>query len=138
VYPLLSGRDFIPMVLNQNQKQYVEDLKVEWQKLWRERTDDKVKAESIAVNDYDALFIDRGTVIHATRDFKPLNFREILEKHDVEGAERYISPNPHIGGWTKFVKDNITNQPSQTKKSVTPEGGAKQKPKPKKNGWLNV
>ena len=61
-----------------NQKEFVDELKIEWKKLWSERLDDKVRAEGIAVNDYSSLFIDKGTIIHATRDFKVLNFKEIL------------------------------------------------------------
>jgi len=63
------------------QKEFVEELKVEWKRLWSERLDDKMRAEGIAVNNYGSLFIDKGTVIHATRDFKALNFKEILERH---------------------------------------------------------
>ena len=64
------------------------------------------------------LFIDKGTVIHATRDFKSLNFKEILEEHEIQNAERYIPPDPHVGGWNKFVKDNITNHPDKRKRVV--------------------
>ena len=62
-------------------KEVVEELKVQWKRLWLERVDDKVRAEGIAVQDYSSLFVDKGTVIHATRDFKALNFKEILEQH---------------------------------------------------------
>ncbi|MGD0994167.1 MAG: hypothetical protein ABR909_01420 [Candidatus Bathyarchaeia archaeon] len=50
-----------------NQKELVAELRIEWEKLWRERRDDKVRAEGIAVNNYNQLFIDQGTIIHATR-----------------------------------------------------------------------
>ena len=123
------------------QKEFVEELKVEWKRLWNERVDDKVRAEGVAVNDYSSLFIDQGTVIHATRDFKALNFEDILEQHEVSNAERYIPPNPHVGGWGKFVKDNITtNQQSKKKKSAEFFVEAKaEKQHLKKNGrgWLH-
>jgi hypothetical protein len=89
----------------------VEELKVEWKKLWRERRDDKVRAEGIAVTDYSQLFVDKGTIIHATRAYKALNFKEILEQHQVEDAERYVPPDRFVGGWNKFVKSNIANKP---------------------------
>ena len=57
----------------------VDDVRAEWRLLWRNRIDDKVRAEGIANRDYSLLFVDRGTVIVATKDFKPLNFKEILE-----------------------------------------------------------
>ena len=124
-----------------SQKEFVEELKVEWKRLWNERIDDKVRAEGVAVNDYSSLFIDQGTVIHATRDFKALNFKEILEQHEVANVERYIPPNPHVGGWGKFVKDNITaNQQSKKKKSAEFFVEAKaEKQHLKKNGrgWLH-
>ncbi len=124
-----------------NQKELVTELKIQWKKLWRERLDDKVRAEGIAVNDYGDLFIDKGTVIHATRDFKALNFKEILEEHEVINAERYIPPDPHVGGWTKFVKTNITNNAVKKQKSsaVPFVEAKKEKQHLKQNGrgWLH-
>lgn len=122
------------------QKEFVEELRVEWKKLWSERLDDKVRAEGIAVNNYDNLFIDKGTIIHATRDFKVLNFKEILEEHEVMNAERYIPPDPHVGGWAKFVKMNITSQKLQRKEMAAEvtEGKERQQLKKSGRGWLHV
>ncbi|MBE3116362.1 hypothetical protein IMZ68_04080 [Candidatus Bathyarchaeota archaeon] len=124
-----------------DQKELVNSLKVEWKRLWVERMDDKVRAEGIAINDYSALFVDKGTVIHATRDFKALNFREILEKHQVDNAERYIPPSPSVGGWGKFVKNNITtNEQSRNKRAQAyriEEKKVKQQPKKCGRGWLH-
>ncbi|MGD0994158.1 MAG: hypothetical protein ABR909_01375 [Candidatus Bathyarchaeia archaeon] len=124
-----------------NQKEFVEELKIEWKKLWRERIDDKVRAEGIAVNDYNQLFIDKGTIIHATRDFKALNFKEILEEHEILNAERYIPPDPHVGGWSKFVKINITSQKLKRERlDQLPSEEKKEKQQLKKNGrgWLHI
>ena len=124
-----------------NQKEFVEELKIEWKRLWRERFDDKIRAEGIALNDYDQLFIDKGTIIHATRDFKALNFKEILEEHEVLNAERYIPPDPHVGGWTKFVKTNITSQKLQRKRLAQlpfEEKTEKQQLKKNGRGWLHI
>ena len=123
-----------------NQKEFVDDLKVEWKRLWTERLDDRVRAEGIAVNDYSSLFIDKGTVIHATRDFKVLNFKDILEQHEVTNAERYIPPNPTVGGWNKFVKDNIKTQPSKRKTSdelLVKDQKNKSQQKKNGRGWLH-
>jgi hypothetical protein len=122
------------------QKEFVDELKVEWKRLWTERLDDKVRAEGIAVDDYSSLFIDKGTIIHATRDFKVLNFKDILEQHEVENAERYIPPNPSVGGWNKFVKDNIKKQPSKRKityELIVKEKKDKQQQKKNGRGWLH-
>ncbi len=127
--------------MESNQKELVNNLKVEWKRLWLERLDDKVRAEGVAVKDYSALFVDRGLIVHATRDCKPLNFKEILEKHQVENTERYISPSPTMGGWGKFVKTSIIPQKSKrTVKcaaSYCEQGKVKQQPKKSGRGWLH-
>ena len=74
------------------QKELVES-KVEWKLMWSKRFDDKVRAEGVSANDYTSLDLERGTIIHATRDFKALNFKEILEQHMVEDPDRYVQPN---------------------------------------------
>jgi hypothetical protein len=115
-------------------------LKFEWKRLWQERVDDKVRAEGIAIDDYSSLFIDKGTIIHATRDFKALNFKDILEQYEIINPDRYIPPNPQVGGWSKFVKDNITKK-SKTEKFIefysTPKNREKQQKKSRR-GWLHL
>lgn len=127
--------------MESNQKELVNNLKGEWKKLWLERLDDKVRAEGIAVNDYSQLFVDKGTIIHATRDYKALNFKEILEKHKVENPDRYIPPNPNVGGWGKFVKTSIIPQkPKKATKRATiynEQAKIKQQPKKSGRGWLH-
>lgn len=128
----------------QQQKQVVDELKTQWKKLWQERIDDKLKAEGIATNNYTRLFIERGTIIHATRDFKALNFKEILEQHQIINAERYIPPSPYIGGWTKFIKTHINkpSQPSKTSERILQYRDnvktGKRQPKKGGRGWLHT
>jgi hypothetical protein len=123
------------------QKEVVEELKVQWRKLWQERVDDKVRAEGIAIDDYSKLFVEKGTIIHATRDFKALNFREILEQNQIADAERFIPPSPQVGGWIKFIKASII---SQRKRKITRASlyceAEKEKQQAKKGGrgWLHV
>ncbi len=123
-----------------NQKELVEELKVEWKKLWRERLDDKVRAEGVAITDYSSLFVDKGTIIHATRDFKALNFKEILEQHEIVDIERYVPPDRFVGGWTKFVKSNITKPKPAMKRAgnFVEDKKVKQQPKKGGRGWLHV
>jgi len=90
-------------------KEIVEELKEQWRRLWRERIDDKVKAEGIANTDFSKLFVEKGTVIFATRDFKMLNFKEILELHKLD-VGRIIPPSPSVGGWGKFIRTMIATQ----------------------------
>jgi len=123
------------------QKELVEELKVYWKKLWQERVDDKLRAEGVATAEYVKLFVEKGTVIHATRDYKALNFKEILEQHQIANADRFISPSPQVGGWTKFVKVNITSQRKRknTRASLCCEyKKERQQPKKGGRGWLHI
>lgn len=86
-------------------KAFIEELKRQWSLLWTERIDDKVKAEGIASKDFSLLFVDRGTVIMATRDYKPLDFKQILQEHKLEQMESMVSPNPAVGGWGRFARE---------------------------------
>jgi len=123
-------------------KELVEELKNQWRSLWRERIDDKVRAEGIANTDYLKLFVEKGTVIFATRKFKMLNFREILEMHGIINADRVIPPNPSIGGWGKFIRTMIACQkfPKRVKRSQHFFEAEKQKQQLKKGGrgWLHT
>ena len=59
----------------------MDELKTRWKMLWRERIDDKIRAEGIAKQDYSKLFVARGLVVIATRNYKPMDF--------VEGGSRW-------------------------------------------------
>lgn len=125
----------------EEQKKLVEELKVQWKLLWSERFDDKVRAEGVSVNDYVCLRVERGTIIHATRDFKALHFREILEQHLVEDPDRFVQPDAHVGGWNKFIKTEVTSRRPQSDKRVAssvPEKRVVQQPKKGGRGWLHV
>ena len=126
--------------MSEDKKDVVEELKVEWKRLWLERVDDKVRAEGIANQDYSSLFVDKGTVIRATRDFKALNFKEILEQHQIENADRCIPPLKEVGGWTRFIKQQVTSQNPKKKRAEQYEEQKKEKQQPKKGGrgWLHV
>jgi hypothetical protein len=136
-YPLLSGGDLLDLGLDQ--KTLVGELKTEWRKLWAERVDDKLRAEGVAKNDYSMLNVDRGTIIHATRNYKPLDFKEILKRHEVENAERFIPPEPQVGGWNRFIKDNISRKPIVSKRAQVyqREIPVKQQLKKGGRGWLH-
>jgi len=114
------------------------ELKTEWAKLWMTKYDDNVRAEGVSPKEYDRLFVDRGEVIHATRDYKPLSFRDILEGHLGSDLVRRVDPDPVVGGWRKFVREHLL-KPRLLKRRERPrikvdltqhqrKGGA---------GWLN-
>lgn len=125
----------------QAQKKLVEELKAQWKQLWSERLNDKVRAEDISGNNYERLQVERGTIIHASRDFKPLNFKEVLEQHKVANPEAYVAPNVEEGGWTKFAKKEIIAQAKQQRTASQRNQSASKKaalqPKKGGRGWLH-
>ena len=119
----------------------VASLRIQWKQLWQERVDDKIRAEGIATADYCDLFVEKGTIIHATRNFKALSFKEILEQHEITNLDRVMPPDPQIGGWNKFIKTNITNQRPRKKRRAElywDEKKEKQQPKKSGRGWLHI
>ncbi len=97
------------------QTNVLEEVREEWRLLWRDRIDDKTRAEGVANHNYSLLFVEGGTVIVATRDFKPLDLKEILTLHKMENVERLVSPHPSVGGWGKFSR-TVLNRQSRVRK----------------------
>ena len=123
------------------QKALIEDLKVQWKLLWSDRFVDRVRAEGVSVNDYAILDVEKGTIIHATKDFKILTFKQILEKHLIENPERYIQPDAHVGGWGKFIKTEINCKPKKGSRAASymaDKVPAKKSQQSKKRGWLHI
>ena len=108
--PLPSGRDCIADA--GDWKSFVGVLRCQWRLLWKERIDDKVRAEGIARKDFELLFLDQGTVITATRFFKAPAFRKILEKYEApyEVKVKQERPPPSVGGWRKFGREIAASQ----------------------------
>jgi hypothetical protein len=101
-------------------KEFVDELRTDWRDLWRNRLDDKLRAEGIAKNDYSRLFVERGTVIMATRDYKPLDFFDIVQEHLEFDAAKALPPNSTVGGWGKFVRNHIRKQKKPTRNYSKP------------------
>jgi hypothetical protein len=119
----------------------VEEIKKQWKRLWNERIDDRVRAEGVACEDYDQLFVERGTVVLATRDFKLLTLKDILELHKVTDVERFLPPNPNTGGWGKFVRTHISTRKQTVRRTVREFEMDEKKPQQLKKGgrgWLHV
>jgi hypothetical protein len=89
------------------------ELKSEWRTMWRERFDDSVAAEGVAVQDYSLLSTGRGTIVVATRKYRAPDFSEIVKRQrkllgiDADGG----CANPFVGGWTKFANRTLKVQP---------------------------
>jgi hypothetical protein len=135
--PLPSGRDCV--VETSGLKEFVDELRGEWKLLWRDRIDDRVRAEGIANQVYSRLFVERGTVIVATRDYKPPDFVEILKKHISSDAEKLVPPNPAVGGWGKFMRSVFRKTRGQTRRPAPPEPERREDQQLKKGGrgWLH-
>ena len=88
----------------------IEAIKKEWKMLWSSRIDDKVRAEGIAKESFSLLSVERGTVIAATRNVKPLDLREILHSQKVQSVDAVLGPPPSVGGWNKFAKTVLSKQ----------------------------
>ncbi len=88
----------------EERKELVENLKKQWKVMWRQRIDDRVRAEGIAEKDYSPLFVERGTIIMATRRFKAPDFLEILQQHGLLSCDNPVPPTPFVGGWGKFIR----------------------------------
>ena len=118
----------------------VDEIRVQWKRMWKERIDDHVRAEGVACESYDRLFVERGTVVVATRDFKLLSLKDILEQHKIANAERLVPPDPTVGGWGKFVRTHISRRRPV---SVRVRGFEVEEKKPQQlkkggRGWLHV
>ncbi len=121
-------------------KQFVDELRTEWKSLWQNRIDDKVRAEGIAKQDYSKLFVEQGTVIMATRDYKPLIFFDIVEDYLGCDAGKAGAPNSTVGGWGKFIRNNICKQKNPTRRFAPPKPTPKKGQQQKKcgRGWLHA
>jgi hypothetical protein len=102
--------DYVVDDMEKADKALVEEVKEEWKQLWLWRIDDKVRAEGIASRTFPRCFVDRGTIIVATRDFKPLDLKEILGRNRVGNVERVVGPHWSVGGWTRFARTVLNNQ----------------------------
>lgn len=124
-------------------KKLIEELKGQWKLLWSERFDDRVRAEGVSANDYAILDVEKGTIIHATKDFKILNLKQILEKYLIENPERYVQPDVRVGGWNKFIKTEISSKAKKdgrTAPYIADKCSSKKRQQTKKSGrgWLHT
>ncbi len=123
----------------EERKQLIEDLRMQWKTMWRQRIADRVRAEGIADEDYSSLFVGRGTVIVATRKFKPPDFLEILQEHGLLSFDNQVPPSPLVGGWRKFIKTFLRK--SRRRRSLLdpqkPKRKSGQQLKKGGRGWLH-
>jgi len=119
-------------------KEFIEELKRQWKLMWIERIDDRLKAEGIADKDFSLLFVDRGTIIMATRDFKPLDFVQVLDEHKLTRDGSELAPNSTIGGWSKFARETCLRRTSTRKQTYTQPKCVCSALKKGGRGWLHA
>jgi hypothetical protein len=107
--------------------------------MWKERYDDRLKAEGVAVRDYPSLFMDRGFVIFASRNARTPSFSEIVDFWASQGV--VYSPDSNVGGWGRFIKTELRKVPHSRARSfdrsqLKPENG-KQQLKKGGRGWIH-
>jgi hypothetical protein len=114
-----------------------DEIRGQWRRMWRERVDDRVRAEGIAAQDYDKLFVERGTVVLATRNFKFLTLRGILEQHKIVNVDPFVQANPHTGGWKRFGRANAYRRLNALPEPKTEVDNSRQLKKGGR-GWLHL
>jgi len=114
-------------------------LKAEWKELWKTKYDDNIRAEEVSSEDFSYLKVDKGEIIHATRDFKPISFREILEGHLGSDMAEKIDPDPKTGGWRKFAREHLQKAKPVKKRRERPrfKADASQHQRKGGAGWIN-
>lgn len=125
---------------------FLDELRQQWRALWRERINDRIRAEGISNKDFNLLFVDRGTVIVATRRCKPPDFKDILEQYNApyEVKVKQDQPSPEVGGWRKFGRGLAAARRQKTRRQKfdrsrdsrvrAPEGQLKKGGR----GWLHI
>lgn len=134
-HPLPSGRDYTDNIIVW--KEFVKELKGHWKHLWRTRIDDKVRAEGIASNEFPKLFIEKGTVIIATKDYRPPSFHEILGKYTPQTIMDQVDPSPLTGGMGKFAREVVRSQKISRRDYLPNSKPRNQQRKHGGRGWLH-
>jgi len=121
------------------QDEFHKKLKKEWKLMWTERFDDRTKGEGIVTRDHPLIFMDRGSVIFASRDVKTPTFSEIVELWAARGS--IYAPQPAVGGWGKFIRTQLRSAShSRARKFASDLFNLKANQCKKKHakGWLHI
>ena len=113
------------------------ELKKEWIQLWSTKYDDKNKGEGVSTNKHHRLYVDKGQVIYATRDYSQLDFNEILEKNLGKEYAEKTSPPPEIGGYRKFAKKTFPSKKKPDREKPKIKIDLSQHQRKSGRGWLN-
>lgn len=127
---------------NEPVHQISKQIRMEWKDLWDQRIEDKLVAEDVARRNYELLFVERGTVIKATKDYKPPDLEEIMETNEKLLGVKLTYPDPDVGGWGKFAREVLSKEARWRKIRERRPSLPKEKPTngpPKKGGrgWVH-
>ena len=119
-----------------NAEELRRDLREAWASLWRFKYDDPIAAEGVSITDFPRLFVEGGEIMYATKDYKPISFREVLEKYFSSEDLNRISIDPRVGGWKKFSR---TYFPAKQTRRERPKFKVDMTQHQRKGGygWLN-
>lgn len=98
-------------------REFIRSLREDWKELWRTKFNDEYRAEGVATKNFIRLFVDRGEVIVATRDYRPPNFHEILKAYMPQYFADTLNPTPAQGGWGKFIREYVVKQRFKSRSS---------------------
>ena len=108
--------------------------------MWRERFDDRVRAEGISTKDYSLIFMGRGDVVFASRQAKLPNLSEVMDYWASEG--KIYAPSPSEGGWGRFIRTYVQrdahSRARKFREQVVEEKKAGSQLKKCGRGWLHL
>lgn len=115
-----------------------DELKGDWATLWKTKLEDRVTAEGISSQEFMRLFVNSGEILFASRDFKPISFREIIERHLGSDVAGKVDPDPSIGGWGKFIRENLpVSKKASKRERPAIKFDTSQQQRKHGCGWLN-
>ena len=93
-------------------------IRAEWTNLWNEKLEDKLSAEELANRDYHLLFIEKGTVLKATRSYRSPCLEEIIKMNENLLNIKLTGSFSEVVGWRQFSRNILSKQPDwhRTKK----------------------
>ena len=115
-------------------------VREEWSSMWRERFDDRERAEGIATKDYELLLMERGLIVFASREARLPNLSEIMDYWASEG--KIYAPSPSEGGWGRFIQTHVHRDGHSRARTFRGEAAEEKKVrsqlKKSGRGWLHV
>ena len=116
---------------------YVREIvKGEWHDLWQSKREDEIVAESISLKKYTWLEIEKGEIVRDSRHVG-VDLHSILQRnYGIDEAAR-INPDPAVGGYGKFVKENLSKRRPSPREAPRVKVDLSQPQRKGGKGWIN-